>query len=79
VGPEQRGPFVNHRKTLKSLIINNKSNSEFLENLQKTIKNEVVGAQFGAQMIINLVNKTSSFRCRIGRINKYQLFYFFTG
>jgi hypothetical protein len=31
------------------LIISKKLNSEFLENLQKSIKNEVVGAQFGVQ------------------------------
>ena len=50
-GPDRRGPFVNHRKTLKSLITSNKINSSFWVNLQKLIKNEVVGAQFGAHFI----------------------------
>ena len=45
-GPEQLGPFVNHRKTLKSLIISDKSNAKVLENFQNLKENEVVSAQF---------------------------------
>jgi len=49
VSPEQQGPFVNHRKTRKSLIVTKNLNSSLLVNLQKTIKNVVVAAQFGVR------------------------------